>query len=87
MPEDLITQSEAADISGRSVAALNDLVRRGRLRSFTRYGRNLVSRSDVLGFEPSKGGRPPASKVEATNGQVTKKSVPKKSESKKRANK
>jgi len=70
MPEDLITQSEAADLSGRSVAALNDLVRRGRLQSFARYGRNLVSRSDVLAFEPSQGGRPPKPKVEATNGQA-----------------
>lgn len=67
VPEDLITQSEAADLSGRSVAALNDLVRRGRLRSFTRYGRNLVSRSDVLAFEPSQGGRPPKAQA-AENG-------------------
>lgn len=57
--DDLITQSEAADLSGRSVSAINELVRRGRLRSVEKFGKRLVYRSEVEAFEPSKGGRPP----------------------------
>ncbi|MBA3713376.1 MAG: helix-turn-helix domain-containing protein [Pyrinomonadaceae bacterium] len=68
VPGDLITQSEAADLSGRSVAALNELIRRGRLRSFPLYGRNLVSRADILTFKPSPGGRPPKANLEQSNG-------------------
>lgn len=56
--DDLITQAEAAEISGRSLAAINDLVRRGRLSSVEQFGKKLVSRSEVLNFKPSKGGRP-----------------------------
>ena len=59
MSGDLITQAEAAQLTGRSVPAVNELVRRGRLRSFEMYGKRLVSRTEVLAFEPNKGGRPP----------------------------
>jgi hypothetical protein len=62
-PEDLITQKEAAEVSGRTIAAVNELVRRGRIKSFELYGRTLVSRAEVLAFEPSKGGRPPKEKA------------------------
>ena len=61
-PEDLITQKEAAEISGRTIAAINELVRRGRIASFERFGRVVVSRSAVLAFEPDKGGRPSTKK-------------------------
>ena len=59
--EDLITQAEAADIRGVSLRAINNLVRRGRLRSTERFGKTLVYRSDVLAYKPSPGGRPPQS--------------------------
>jgi hypothetical protein len=56
--DDLITQAEAAELRGSSIPAINDLVKRGRLRSIEKYGKVLVYRSDVLAFVPSKGGRP-----------------------------
>lgn len=62
-PSDLITQAEAAKLSGRTIPAINELVRRGRIASFEMYGKRLVSKSDVLSFEPDKGGRPPKPKV------------------------
>ncbi len=55
---DLITQSEAAALRGASLASINDLVRRGRLRSVEHFGKKLVYRSDVLSFVPSTGGWP-----------------------------
>jgi hypothetical protein len=58
-PKDLITQAEAAELSGRTIPAVNELVRRGRIRSFEMYGKRLVSKAEVLAFEPDKGGRPP----------------------------
>jgi hypothetical protein len=54
--EDLITQSEAAELSGRSLASINNLVRRGRLRSKEVFGKKLVYRSEVLAFEKEKPG-------------------------------
>jgi hypothetical protein len=55
--DELITQAEAARIRKVSLPSINELVRRGRLRSVERYGKKLVYRSEVLGFEPEKGGR------------------------------
>jgi hypothetical protein len=52
--EDLITQSEAADMMGKSLPAVNELVRRGRLRSVEKYGKRLVSRSDAESFEDER---------------------------------
>jgi hypothetical protein len=57
--EDLITLTKAAELRGyKDVSAISHLVKRGRLRSVERYGKTLVYRSDVLAFEPDKGGRP-----------------------------
>ena len=53
--DDLITLQEAAEIRGRTTAALSELVRRGRLRSFEKFGRKLVSRREVEAFEDSRG--------------------------------
>lgn len=64
--DDLITQTEAAELRNSTVAAINELVRRGRLRSVERFGKTLVFRSDVLAYQPSKGGRPPNSPAETT---------------------
>lgn len=52
---DLITLQEAAEIRGRTTAALSELVRRGRLRSYEMFGRKLVSRREVKAFEDSRG--------------------------------
>lgn len=70
-PDDLITQKEAAEVSGRSIAAINELVRRGRIASFEKYGKNLVSKSEMLAFEPDKGGRPPKPKGSGMDGHIT----------------
>ncbi|MDT5120673.1 MAG: hypothetical protein QOC96_155 [Acidobacteriota bacterium] len=57
---DLISQAEAARIRGVSRAAIRDLIRRKRIRSFNLAGRELVYRSEVESFEketpgPKKG--------------------------------
>jgi len=55
---DLITQKEAARIRGVSVQSINDLVRRGRLKTVTIGGRKFLSRSEVKKFKPAQAGRP-----------------------------
>lgn len=52
---DLITLQEAAAIRGRTTAAISELVRRGRLRCFEKFGRKLVLRHEVEAFEDSRG--------------------------------
>ena len=52
---DLISQSQAAELRGVSRAAIADLVRRGRLRSFEIGGRALVYRSEVQNFKHERG--------------------------------
>ncbi len=54
--DDLITQSEAAKLRGVSLPSINELVRRGRLRSKEVFGKTLVYRTEVLGFEKDKPG-------------------------------
>ena len=49
---ELITQADAAALRATTPQAINELVRRGRLRSVEKYGRQLVYRSEVLAFEP-----------------------------------
>jgi hypothetical protein len=67
--EDLITLTEAAELRGyKDVSAISQLVRRKRLRSVERFGKTLVYRSEVLAFEPSKGGRPKASGKKSSKG-------------------
>jgi excisionase family DNA binding protein len=53
---DLISQAEAARIRGVTRAAIRDLIRRGRLRSCSVGGRELVYRSEVENFEKVKPG-------------------------------
>lgn len=50
--KELITQTEAAELRGMSLAAVNQHVRSGRWRSELKYGKRLVYRFDVLSFEP-----------------------------------
>lgn len=58
---DLISQAEAARIRGVTRAAIRDLIRRGRLRSVTVGGRELVYRSEAENFEKDKPGPKKAS--------------------------
>lgn len=48
---DLMTVSEAATARGVSRQAIHALIERGRLRSTTMFGRVLLYRSEVEGFE------------------------------------
>ena len=52
---DLITQKEAAGVRGVTVAAISDLVKRGRLSGFERFGKTLVSRREVEALEDRRG--------------------------------
>jgi hypothetical protein len=51
-PDDLITQSEAAKLRKVSVSAINELIKRGRITPHEVVGKIVVSRSEVLAFEP-----------------------------------
>lgn len=55
---DLISQAEAARLRGVTRAAIQDLVRRGRIRSVNVGGRSLVYRSDIESYEKGEPGRP-----------------------------
>jgi hypothetical protein len=48
--EPLISQAKAAEMCGVTRAAINDLVRRGRLRSLEVEGRDLVYLEEVEAF-------------------------------------
>jgi len=58
IPEDWISQAEAARIRGVSRQAIAKLVQNGRLHSIKVGGHVLVNREDVETFEPGKPGRP-----------------------------
>jgi hypothetical protein len=66
MSDELITQAEAAVLRGISVAAINDLVKRRRIRSEERYGKTLVYRSDIENFKPVRAGWPKGKSRKAT---------------------
>jgi hypothetical protein len=58
-PDDLITLQEAAALRGyKDVSGVSRLISRGRVASYERYGRKLVSRAEVRAYRPAKGGRP-----------------------------
>lgn len=86
MPDDLITLGDAARLKGYAdSSAINQLIRRGRVQRYEVYGKPLVSKSEVIAYDPdeNKGGRPP--KSEAASGQggsVVVKKVSKKSSKK-----
>ena len=54
--EDLITQAEAAKLRGVSLASINELVQRGRLRVVELFGRKLLKRADLEAFRKLKTG-------------------------------
>jgi excisionase family DNA binding protein len=55
---DLISQAEAARLRGVTRAAIQDLVRRKRIRSVNVGGRSLVYRSEIVNYEQGEPGRP-----------------------------
>ena len=55
---DLISQTEAARLRGVTRAAIQDLVRRGRIRSVKVGGRALVYRSEIVNYAQGEPGRP-----------------------------
>lgn len=55
---DLISQTEAARLRGVTRAAIQDLVRRRRIRSVNVGGRALVYRSEIESYEKGEPGRP-----------------------------
>ena len=56
---DLISISEAARLRDVSHAAIQDLIRRGKLSPVGVGGRRFVRRSDIENFQPDPIGRPP----------------------------
>jgi excisionase family DNA binding protein len=68
--EDLITVPEAAALRGVHVESIRSLVKRGRIRSVSKYGRRLLYREDVLAFEKKSPGPAKGTK----KGKATKKS-------------
>jgi len=59
-PSEWISQAEAAQLRGVSRQAISKLVRKGRLKSLVVGGHTLVSRADVVSFQPRTAGRPKA---------------------------
>jgi hypothetical protein len=65
--EDLMTQAQAAERRKVTLAAINELVQRKRLRVVEMFGRRLLIRAEVEGFAklktgPKGGGKPAGSK-------------------------
>ncbi len=56
--EDLITQSEAARLTGTSPSNISDKIKRGRYKVRVISGNRFLSKKEVLGLEKRKGGRP-----------------------------
>ena len=59
-PEDLISQSTAAQIRGITKQSISRLIQRGSLNTIDIDGHTFLFRSEVEKFKPSKGGRPKA---------------------------
>ncbi|MGH9485054.1 MAG: helix-turn-helix domain-containing protein [Terriglobales bacterium] len=53
-----MSQANAARMRGVSRQAVGKLIKAGRLRSIVVGGHTLVSREDVLRYEPKRAGRP-----------------------------
>ena len=62
VPEDLITQAEAARLRGVTRAAIGYLIAQGRLETYERYGLRFVSQNEVLNYAPLKPGPSPKAK-------------------------
>ncbi len=53
----LVTQKKAAELTGKTLNAINHLVRRQRLRVRRKDDKTYVFLSDVLNYKPDKPGR------------------------------
>jgi excisionase family DNA binding protein len=62
LPDDLITQAEAARVRGVSSEAIGKLIKRGRLKAYTVAGNKLLSRREVENFKKLPAGRPSTKK-------------------------
>jgi len=58
VPEEWISQADAARLRGVSRQAIAKLLKNGRLKSLTIGSHVFVNRSEVLAFEPRRAGRP-----------------------------
>ena len=54
---EFVSLTQAAELRGVTVQAIQDLIRRGRLEALEVAGRRVLRRGDVENFEPGKGGR------------------------------
>lgn len=54
--EQFVTVGEAAELRGVSRASIHALIKRGRLRAVEMFGRLLLYRKEVEGFEKEKPG-------------------------------
>jgi len=63
LPDDLITQAQAARVRGVTSEAIAKLIKRGRLKVYEVAGNKLVSRRDVENFEKLPAGRPATKKA------------------------
>lgn len=70
--DELISQTEAAQLRGVTRSAISDLIRRGKLQTVVVAGRPLLRRSEVLSYKPEAGGWPKGKPRKATK-QVSKK--------------
>ncbi len=57
-----VTSSEAAKMRNTSRAAINYLIKKGRLKPVRVFGRVLLHREDVLNYKPEKPGPKAAAK-------------------------
>jgi predicted site-specific integrase-resolvase len=62
-PDELVTQTQAAEIRGVSVQAIGRLIKRGKLKTVTIGKRRSLLRSEVIKFAPSRAGRPKKKRV------------------------
>ena len=67
-----ITQLEAAELRNVGLQVINNWARRGHVRTKEKYGKVLVSRSDVLAYKPSKPGPKPKTPKQAGKKSVKK---------------
>lgn len=61
---DWVSQAEAARLRGVTRQAIAKLVKKGRLKTLSVGGYVLVSRNDVMNYEPLQPGRPKSEDAE-----------------------
>ncbi len=71
--KNLISQKEAAELRGVTLAAISDLIKRGRLTAIEVGGRKFLRRSEITNFKPEKGGRPSTKQASKAKKAKTKK--------------